>query len=195
MDNKICEEVSDSEPVRAVYGMLRNILELYVDGECYNRLPDTDNYDGARDYFSGLIGDARKRLATEFLGRRDDEVCQKLGSIIDETETFVMSCSVPGVVERWRDINPRLNYFDCVFDIIEEEGMETARFANRLGRLAFFPSARDIKARKAYFAERATQYAGEDPQSAELRLFRDELLLTLTAVFGHDFGEETSRVT
>lgn len=177
-----------SDSVKAVFGMLYDILALYESSGCYNCIPGTDDTDGAWEYFEGLIGEVRKKLTSDFLGKRGSTEYQKLERIIDETEVFVKSYSVPGVVKRWRAINPQINFFDCVFDLIDELGMETARALNRAGRFAFFPSDFVIKARDMYFAEKAVRNVEGNLQYTETRLFQNELLQTLAMVFENDFG-------
>lgn len=177
-----------SGSVKAIFGMLYDILAKYESSGCYNYIPDTNNGDGAWEYFEGLIGDVRKRLTSDFLGKRDDAVCKKLERIIDETEVFVKSYSVPGVVKRWRKINTAINYFDCVFDLIDEMGIEAARELKRAGRFAFFPSDFVIKARDMYFAEKAVRNVEGNLRYTETRLFQNELLQTLAMVFENDFG-------
>ena len=179
-----------SDSVRDVFGMLYDILAKYESSDCYNRIPGTDDTDGAWKYFEGLIGGVRKKLTADFLGKRDCDTYKKLEQIIDETEVFVKSYSVPGVVKRWRKINPQINFFDCVFDLIDELGMETARVLNRAGRFAFFPSDFIIKARDMYFAEKAVRNVEGNLQYTETRLFQNELLQTLAMVFENDFGGE-----
>lgn len=177
-----------SDPVKAVFGMLYDILALYESSDCYNYIPNTDNMDGAWDFFEGRIGNVRKKLTADFLGKRDSAEYQKLEQIIDETEVFIKSYSRPGVVERWRKINPQINYFDCVFDLIDELGMEIAQLLNCEGRFAFFPSVYVIRARDMYFAEKAVQNVDGNLQYTETRFFQNELLQTLAMVFENDFG-------
>lgn len=177
-----------SDPVKTVFGMLYDILALYETSNCFNCIPGTDDMDGAWEYFEGLIGNVRKKLTADLLGQRDSAEYQKLECIIDETEVFIKSYSVPGVVKRWRAINPQINFFDCVFDLIDELGMETARALNSAGRFAFFPSDFVIKARDMYFAEKAVRNVEGNLQYTETRLFQNELLQTLAMVFENDFG-------
>lgn len=190
---ELSEEPS-SGTVREIFGMLYDVLALYEASDCYNRIPGTNDTDGAWEYFEGLIEGVRKKLTADFLGKRDSEEHRKLERIIGETEVFVKSYSVPGVVERWRVINPQINFFDCVFDLIDELGMETARALNRAGMLAFFPSEYVIKARDMYFAEKAVRNVEGNLRYTETRLFQNELLQTLAMVFENDLGgEDNSR--
>lgn len=183
--------------VNIVSDMLFDILACYEASDCFNRIPGTEDTDGAWSYFEGELGKVRKELEAQFPGKRDSEDFRKLEKIINETEIFIKSCEVPGVVDRWRVINPQINYFDCVFDLINELGMETARQLNNEGRLAFIPSPYDIEARNKYFAEKAKLSSEGNLQYSETRIFQNELLRTLAMVFGKDFvsGEENSRGT
>lgn len=195
VNEKPSEELH-SDPVKAVFGMLYDILALYETSDCYNYIPGTDDMDGAWEYFEVLIGNVRKKLTADLLGNRDSAEYQKLEQIINETEVFIKSFSRPGVVMRWRKINPQINFFDCVFDLIDELGMEKMQALKREGRFAFFPSAYAIKARDMYFAEKAVQNDEGNLQYTETRLFQNELLQTLAMVFENDFGsKDNSRVT
>lgn len=180
----------NSGPVKAIFGMLYDILALYESSGGWNYIPGTENTDGAWEYFEGLIENAGKRLTVDFHGKRDDPVCQKLERIIGETKEFVKSCEVPGVVTRWREINPQINYFDCVFDLINELGMEATEQLYREGRLAIFPSDPIIEARKEYFAQKELTNTEDNSRYSEERIFQNELLRTLTMVFENDFGSE-----
>lgn len=179
-----------SVSVKDIFGMLYDILALYEASDCYNRIPSTEDTDGVWGYFEGRIGDVRKKLAADLLGKRGSDEYRKLERIIDETEVFVKSYSVPGVAKRWKEIDPRINYFDCVFDLIDELGMEEAQLLYDAGRLEFFPNADDIVRRKMYFAEKAVRNNEGNLQYTETRLFQNELLQALAMVFENDFGSE-----
>lgn len=147
------------------------------------------------------IGRVKKALMTEGFDQCDNKDCQKLERIINETEAFIKSYSVPGVVKRWRKINPRINYFDCVFEIIRGCGMETARQLYGEGLLDYLPCDYIIKAQKVYFAQREYTNLRNNLQYSEERLFQNELLRTLAMVFDNDFnnnwepsGNNSSRV-
>lgn len=47
--------------------------------------------------------------------------CEKLHQLADEVEYLVCACEIPGVAERWYQVNPKLRYFDCVFQFVEEK--------------------------------------------------------------------------
>lgn len=50
-----------------------------------------------------------------------DRLKMKLRIILGQTGHFTRQHEVPGVVQRWRSMNPRLNYFDPVYDVIEDD--------------------------------------------------------------------------
>ena len=181
-------EERQSDPVKTVFGMLYDILALYESSDCFNRIPGTDDTGGAWSYFEDRLGEVRKALETKCLGKRDSEEYKKLCRIIGETEKFIKSYSVPGVVKRWRKINPQINFFDCAFDMINELGVETAQQMFREGMLEIFPGRYVIKAREMYFAEKAAQNVEGNLQYTETRLFQNELLQTLAMVFEYDFS-------
>lgn len=194
---EIKETKEQRSAVKIVFEMLYDILACYEKSGCFNYIPGTEDSDSAWSYFEGELDKVRKVPECEFLGKHDSEDYKKLGNIIDETEIFIKSYEVPGVVMRWRKINPQINYFDCAFDLIKELGKETARQLDDEGMLAVSPSSHAINARDAYFAEKAKLNAEGNLQYTEDRIFQNELLRTLAMVFDYDFfsGEDNSRVT
>lgn len=100
--------------------------------------------------------------------------------IIDETELFVKSYSVPGVDLRWRKMNPRLNYYDPVFDVVEELSSEAYR---RLWYMFnYHPTQWDIQTRQRYFSGLEEQW-----DCAARAHFQKELLNTLVKLFQNVF--------
>lgn len=166
--------------VKAIFDMLHDILAQYEASDRYNQIPGEEDSDEPCEYFKDLIENARKKLTSDYLGKSDSEEHQKLDRIIGETEEFVTSYEMPGVVTRWREINPRLNHFDCAFELIEEVGMETAEELYRKGMLEFLPSEEDIEARKEYF--------GRVERADDAGVYQEELLKTLEMVFESEFG-------
>lgn len=184
--------------MKAVFGMLYDILARYEESDCFSCIPGTDDLDGAWSYFEGEIGKVKKELESQFLGRHADADCQKLERIINETEVFIKSYSRPGVVKRWRRINPQINFFDCAFEIIEECGMEAARRIYREGLLDYIPSYYTVKVRNDYFATQKLANDKDNLKYSEDRIFQNELLRTLAMVFENDFNnnnEENSQIT
>ncbi len=173
---------------KTVFGMLYDLLACYEASGGFNYIPGTDDSDGAWSHFETEIGRVKKELMTKFFDQCGNKDCQKLERIINETEAFIKSYSVPGVAKRWRKINPQINYFDCVFEIIRGCGMETARQLYGEGLLDYLPCDYIIKAQKVYFAQREYANLRNNLQYSEERLFQNELLRTLAMVFDNDFN-------
>ena len=135
--------------------MLWDILALYEKTEMYNKLPknEKETESGIWNFMEDKLLDVRKETATAFLG--NGELCNKMEHVIDETEQFVRSYEMPGVVKRWKSINPKIINFDCAFDLMEEcpeSYKEISRGLTDL-RLACYPDEELIENRKNYFAE------------------------------------------
>ena len=85
------------------------------------------------------------------------------------------SYSVPGVTLRWRRINPRLNYYDPVFDMVEELLPEVWR---RLWYMfGYRPTKWDFQMREQYFSG----------QKEQREHFQRELVDTLEKLFHNVF--------
>ena len=113
MDNEI------RTAIKKIYGMLWDVLSLYEKTERYNSIPKDEKI--TENDIWNFMGDKllliRKEVDTEFLG--NEELNNKMRYVVEETEHFVRSYEVPGVVKRWKCINPKLLYFDCAFDLME----------------------------------------------------------------------------
>ena len=111
--------------------------------------------------------------------------------ILDETEYFIRQCEVPGVVTRWKQINPRLLYFDCAFALMEECPDMYRRIQRGLTgfQLSCYPDPELIRERNDYFANAKEVSARCHRDFSEEQLFQDELLRTLSLLF-----EEAARL-
>ena len=171
-----------------VFSALWEILSLYEISDGYNFRPDTAGLEGAEEYFDAMLGKVRetvKPLETPRGGpgphyRRWP--VNRLLRLLDETESFVKSYSVPGADPRWRKVNPRLNYYDPSFDLVEELPPEAYR---RLWDMfGCRPTQWDLQMRRRYFSGLEEQWDG-----AARAYFQRELLDTLVKLFQHDFIE------
>ena len=181
------QKVNREAEVREVFELLWDILSLYEESDCYNYLPGTKDNEGAWEYFDGLVLNVRKKANSLFLGERDSEEYRKLNTIIDETEKFVKCFSIPGVAMRWREINPRMHYYDCAFELIDACGPRAFVEAANRGMLAYIPTKEDVADRKRYFEALERKNDADNLRYSESRMFQNELLETLTKVFEHDF--------
>ena len=163
-----------------IYNQLNQVLYL-LELSCYfNYIPSTEE-DGEA-YFSKLMIDIKKDVDRVFGDKQT--VRKRLYELIDEVDFIVNSCEVPGVPDSWLELNPNINYFDCVYDIIEENPelynrIKVGDFSNLQRPFRFIPSISDITARQDYFNEKRKKY----PTRTEERLYQDELVETLNMRF------------
>ena len=169
--------------------MLWDIIALYEPTDAYNSLPNSDDNTDCRDYMDAQILNVRKELSSLFIN--DQHLIQMLEQIINETETFVKSYELPGVVMRWKKINKALIFFDCAFDILNDE----PEFYNEicLGitdiKLSCYPNKELIAARKKYFEYWEQKCKSQNLQYSKERPFQNELHKTLYLVFKNDFTD------
>ncbi len=182
--------------IKEIYRMLYEILYEMDESYNYNFVPDkeTKNID-AFGYYEKRIDAVRKLVNTRLLDTR--KIRQKLIQIIDETEVFVKSYSIPGVVPRWKKLNKKITYFDPVYDICVENYKLYKAVCNRevsidnliMFRFDFLPMEKDFEERAEYFASVAQKVDDGNLQYSYEKVFRNELLLTLEKVFEHDFPD------
>lgn len=182
------------ERVRTVYGMLNDILWQLESSDHYNYIPGTKE-DGW-DHFEGELSRVEAAIQRDFLGETD--VRQRLDRIVKELRRFVKSFEVPGVSDRWLEIDPALKYFDGVFDVVEDEPelyLQVARRADeaapgeRVLHFAFQPTAREVLERKAYFEAVQAENEKLNNRFSEDRIFQNEVVRALELVMLHDFPE------
>ena len=183
----IADEIRTS--IKTVYGMLWEVLALYEKTECYNKVPKGAVEDDIWDFMGNKLLEIRKEINCLFLG--EEKLSAKLRQIVDETECFVRSYEQPGVVTRWKKINPRILFFDCSFDLMEECPHLYSEISWGLSdfKLACYPNETLAAARKHYFDEARKKIEGGNLRYSDERVFQDELQRTLTLVFENDFKE------
>lgn len=180
---------------KTVHEKLQALLSLYVETE---RFQGTWQGGDAWDYALCELNRIRGQLCHP---HRDPDaetplwqvlLCvSNLYRILDETEYFIRQCEVPGVVTRWKQINPRLLYFDCAFALMEECPDMYRRIQRGLTgfRLSCYPDPELIRERNDYFANAKEASARCHHDFSEEQLFQDELLRTLSLLF-----EEAARL-
>jgi hypothetical protein len=173
-----------------IYSMLWDILSLYEETERYNKLPNGVQNIDIWDYLSARLMEVRKTADTLYLARPNTR--KKLHLIIDETEVFVRSYEVPGVVKRWKQINPKILFFEGSFDLIEDDFESYKKICRGLSNLKLdcYPDEELCKMRKEYFEEIKNKNESNNLRYSEERIFQNELINTLTLVFEHDFNDE-----
>lgn len=173
--------------IRTIYGMLWDVLALYEKTDCYNELPQGEAGVDIWDYMGNKLLDVRKKIDMLFLG--ENLMKEKLTRIVDETEQFVRSCERPGVVKRWKKMNPDIIFFDCAFELLENNPDMYKEISLGLTdlHLACYPDDALVEKRNKYFAEAKKKIENGNFQYSEDRVFQNELLRTLTLVFENDF--------
>ena len=181
--------------IKEVYQKLWELLSLLEETEFFNKVPkgeqmaENSNGDDAVRYVERKIAEIRKSV--EPLFPEEGEIVGKLDQIIDETEHFAKRYEIPGVVTRWKQINPKLIYFDCAFDIMEKCPEMYANMRKGLSNihLSCYPDSELVAQRDAYFARAKEQYKRKNIEYSEDRIFQDELLNTLILLFEDAFQE------
>lgn len=170
----------DIDSVNEIYDKLNQVLYL-LEISCYfNYIPRTE--ENGEEYFNQLMIGVRKDVDRVF---GDKPIIRKcLYELIDEVDFIVNNCEMPGVPEHWLELNPNINYFDCVYDMIEKNpGLYNEIIMNYLNgrkiRFRFFPTRRMFIARQKYFDNKRRKY----PTRSDERLYQDELIETLNIRF------------
>lgn len=181
--NKIVNSIRGQFNVKdanKIYNQLNQVLYL-LEVSCYfNYIPSTEE-DGER-HFGKLMLDIKKDVDRIF---SDEQIARKrLYELIDEVDFIINSCEVPGVPDNWLKLNPNLNYFNCVYEIIEEnpemyDSIKEGYFNDFRRRFSFLPSIKEIKERQDYFDKKRRKY----PTRTDERFYQDELIETLNMRF------------
>lgn len=194
-------EIGDT--IMEVYTELWSLLSLYKTTEGFHT-----KYQGedARDFVLRKISGIKDRIKSFRDGAYKEIVyrgklfvladttqvnlAEDLIYVIEETEYFVKQCEIPGVVKRWKRLNPKLLYFECAFEIMEECPEQYLQMRRGLTDiwLSCYPDQELITKRKEYFAQIKERYECEDMEYSEDEVFQEELLNTLAMVFAHTFS-------
>ena len=166
-----------------VYMELRNILSMYENTDSYNHIPDEED---AAMYLKMKF--KKIHIMVDLLFEKT-EWKDKMQNIVSEVEYFVKQYEVPGVVLRWKQLNPNLLFFDCAFQIQEELPEEYLKCQRGLTgyKLGLYPDEELIQQRKLYFEHARCDAAMSKTTFSEDKLFEMELLKTLDIVFENDF--------
>ena len=181
--------------IQCIYGHLRGLLAKYTETDCYHEVPEGASDPDGPAYVMRRLGEIREEAAAL---ARCPEAAARMERILDETEFFLRQYEQPGVVTRWRELNPLIGLFDCAFDLLEEEPELFERIRTKQDsvlRLKCSPGPDDLRRRRDYFAATRQRFAREGRTYSEDAVFQDELCRTLNLVFRADFGELWSGAT
>lgn len=173
--------------LKEIYSMMNEIVYKIVPSDHYNFIPQT-THDG-KEYFEEEIYKIKKEIDNKFLDKIS--ISNKLNNILRELEIFVKSYSIPGVVERWKSLNPNLNYFDVVYDLIKDELDLYNSVKNQEYSISFsfYPTPENIQKREMYFKNIEDEDRKNNHQYTYSRIFQNEVINTLKIVMHNDFPE------
>lgn len=175
--------------IKTVYGELWELLSLYEETNCFNQVPEGEDEQDIWFYMGKRIQNVRRTVSTIFLG--EYKLLKKLHQIVDETEYFIRRYETVGVVLRWKQINPKLLYFDCAFEIMEEAPEMYKKIRSGLSNfsLSCYPDEEMIVKRKEYFERIWKKSEQNNLKYTKKRIFQEELQHTLTLLFEKEFEE------
>lgn len=182
-------EQAKSLAVHIIYEELAWLLAQYEATECFNKVPADAPETDIQEYLENRLRNIRSSAATLFF--KDPDMGEKAEQVIGETEFFLKQYERPGVVQRWKALNPNLTFFDCAFDLLTEcpEEFDEMRMGLSPLWLSCYPDQKDLWRRKVYFMAARRRFAKAGRKYSEEAVFQDELCRTLELVFQADFGE------
>lgn len=176
--------------IKKVYRKLRNLLSLYVETGCYNKLSNREqSEEDIKDFMDGKIKEIRGQM--NILFSENHEIREKLEQVISETEYFIKQYERPGVVVRWKQMNPKLLYFECAFELMEtcpKQYLQMRRGVTEV-HLACYPDDELLMERNDYFNRIKEKCKQAGVEYSEDEVFQAELLHTLALVFVEDFWQ------
>ena len=155
-----------------VFERLWQLLGLYADTDGYNCRPDTGELEGAEEYFSDMVKSIYRKA--EETGDGGSRIF--LMSAVRDVGDFVKSCELPGVPDRWLSFNPRLGYFDPVFELEDALPAEEMAELDAAGHFRVpVPTPWERRMRGLYFSAMdgdEAAYFTRELQETLVRVFR-----------------------
>lgn len=189
---KEAEEIWGTNDINYIYGLMNKLLyELEV--SCYYSYRPGTNEDGFT-YYDTRLQNIRNEIDSRFWSKKD--IRDKLYRLVEEEEELIKSYTQPGAPERWMKANPRLRFYDCVFDFMEEspelyEQIQRGEFATGIGQIVsfhFYPTEEECEARRMYFAELAEKSAKQNSKYSFERFYQNELIEAFRIIFEAEFA-------
>ncbi len=190
---KQAEQMWGTSDVNYIYGLMNNLLYELESSSYYSYKPGTTE-DGF-EHYDMMLQNIRNEIDSRFWNKK--EVREKLYHLVDEEEMLIKSYSQPGAPERWMLANPRLRYFDCVFEIMEEnpelyENIKAGAMTTGWGQAIsfnFYPTKQECEERREYFKELITKDRMQNSQYSWDRFYQNELINAFSIVFNKDFED------
>lgn len=101
--------------IKDVIFEMRNLLEECESSNFYQSIPKS-SIDGF-DFYQERIDYVEKII--QYISYGDDNLQSILSRLLRETEIFMKSYEPTGVVDRWKEYNPNIDYFDVAYDLYE----------------------------------------------------------------------------
>ena len=188
---KEAEKLWGTSDINYIYGLMNKILYELETSTYYSYKPGTDE-DGF-EYYDMRLQSIRNEIDSRFWSK--NEVRAKLYGLVEEIEELVKSYSQPGAPERWMKANPKLRYFDCVFDFMEQNPniyqlVKKGNFSTGWGQTVsfnFYPTEQECIDRRKYFAELAIKNDKNNSKYSEVRFYQNELVDAFRIVFEDEF--------
>lgn len=185
------EEIWGANDLNHIYGMMNKLLYELESSSYYSYRPGTEE-DGFV-YYDMKLQNIRTEIDARFWNKKS--IKDKLYRLVEEEEILIKSYSQPGAPERWIVANPKLRFFDCVFDFIEEnpelyEVIRSGNLSTNDGLVIsfnFYPTKQECEERKKYFSEAMTKNWKQNSQYSMDRLYQNELVNAFGLVFENDF--------
>ena len=186
------EEIWDTNDINCIYGLMNTILYEFEASSYYSYKPGTDE-DGF-EHYDLRMQNIRYEIDRRFWSKK--AIRDKLYRLAEELEELIKSYSQPGAPERWVRANPKLRFFDCVFDFMEEspelyEQIRTGQIKMNTGQLIsfnFYPTEEECAQRRAYFAEIQEKSSRQNSQYTFERFYQNELVDAFRMIFEADFA-------
>ncbi len=115
-----------------------------------------------------------------------------LNQILDEMQEMVMSWDFPNVCDRWINENPKIKFYDCVFDIRRNEPECFEMIANSTGfvHFRFIPTPDEIQ-QEAQYKEEMSNLRQQNNETEEEQ-YQREVIVAVQNIFKQDLGLEIS---
>ena len=171
-----------------IYVGLNEILGELESSNHFSYIPKTK--ESGWEHYELRLQKIREEIGRRFLW--DKETRDNLYVLVEEVECLIKSCSVPGVSERWLEINPCLKFYDAVYEVIGDyicaKCYGTSGVYEMPIMCSFYPTIEDCEAREEYFNERKRKNEEYNLQYSEERWLQDELQRTLQMLFEKEFA-------
>lgn len=169
------------DPIKsAKKNILRICGELAKTGYYYK-------YKGVEDLYKGYIEYIHEvRLIVSACKTICPKRVEAINRILDETEMMVGTCDIPNVCDRWLEANPRLKFYDCVFEFHRENPELYRQIANgeKPVRFRFNPTDEEFKAEEKYHAE--VLALRQEKHETEEEQYQREVITAVENLFEQD---------